>query len=88
MQKRRYHHGNLRQTLVDTALLLIETKGPTGFTLFEVAKNAGVAPAAVYHHFVSRNDLTAETALQGFSIFAERMEKAYIGRRPNALHAF
>ena len=88
MQKRRYHHGNLRQTLVDTALLLIETKGPTGFTLSEVAKNAGVAPAAVYHHFESRNDLIAEAALQGFNIFAERMEKAYNGRQPNALHAF
>ena len=88
MQKRRYHNGNLRQTLVDTALLLIETKGPTGFTLSEVAKNAGVAPAAVYHHFESRNDLIAEAALQGFNIFAERMEKAYNGRQPNALHAF
>ena len=88
MQKRRYHHGNLRQTLVDTALLLIETKGPTGFTLSEVAKNAGVAPAAIYHHFEGRNDLIAEAALQGFSIFAERMEKAYNGRQPNALHAF
>ena len=88
MQKRRYHHGNLRQTLVDTALLLIETKGPTGFTLSEVAKNAGVAPAAVYHHFESRNDLIAEAALQGFNIFAERMEKAYNGRQPTALHAF
>ena len=48
MQQRRYHHGNLRQALVDAALLLIETKGPTGFTLSEAAKNAGVTPAAVY----------------------------------------
>ena len=85
MQKRRYHHGNLRQTLVDTALLLIETKGLTGFTLSEVAKNAGVAPAAVYHHFESRNDLIAEAALQGFNIFAERMEKAYNGRQHIAI---
>ena len=41
MQKLGYHHGNLRQALVDAALVLIEAKGPTGFTLSEAAKNAG-----------------------------------------------
>jgi len=88
MQKRRYHHGNLRQALVDAALLLIETKGPTGFTLSEAAKNVGVTPAAVYRHFEGREDLIAEVALQGFGIFAERMETAYNGGQPNALRAF
>ena len=88
MQQRRYHHGNLRQALVDAALLLIETKGPTGFTLSEAAKNAGVTPAAVYRHFEGREDLIAEAALQGFAIFAERMETAYNGGQPNALRAF
>ncbi|MEX0301671.1 MAG: TetR/AcrR family transcriptional regulator, partial [Leisingera sp.] len=33
MPKRGYHHGNLRQALVEAALKLIEAKGPTGFTL-------------------------------------------------------
>ena len=75
MQKLGYHHGNLRQALVDAALVLIEAKGPTGFTLSEAAKNAGVTPAAVYRHFDGREDLIAEAALQGFGIFAERMEK-------------
>ena len=46
MAKRGYHHGNLRQALVDSALVLIEEKGPTGFTLSEAAKRAGVTPAA------------------------------------------
>jgi AcrR family transcriptional regulator len=50
MQKLGYHHGNLRQALVDAALVLIEAKGPPGFTLSEAAKNAGVTPA-VYRHF-------------------------------------
>jgi AcrR family transcriptional regulator len=88
MQKLGYHHGNLRQALVDAALVLIEAKGPTGFTLSEAAKNAGVTPAAVYRHFDGREDLIAEAALQGFGIFAERMEKAYDGGKPNALRAF
>ena len=59
MPKRGYHHGNLRQALVEAALALIEEKGPTGFTLSEAAKLAGVTPAAVYRHFGGREDLIA-----------------------------
>jgi hypothetical protein len=33
MPKQGYHHGNLRQALVDAALSLIATQGPQGFTL-------------------------------------------------------
>ena len=69
MPKRGYHHGNLRQALVDAALVLIEDKGPTGFTLSEAAKTAGVTPAAVYRHFSGREDLIAEAARQGYEIF-------------------
>ena len=60
--KRGYHHGNLRQALVEAALLLIADKGPTGFTLSEAAKAADVTPAAVYRHFAGRDDLMAEVA--------------------------
>ena len=59
MSKRGYHHGNLRQALVDAALELVRDKGPTGFTLSEAAKLAGVTPAAVYRHFQGREDLIA-----------------------------
>ena len=62
MAKRGYHHGNLRQALVEAALRLIEVKGPTGFTLSEAAKQAGVTPAAVYRHFEGQEDLIAEAA--------------------------
>ncbi len=79
MVKRGYHHGNLRQALVEAALGLIEAKGPTGFTLAEAAKQAGVTPAAVYRHFDGREDLIAEAARQGYEIFADRMEEAAEG---------
>jgi AcrR family transcriptional regulator len=69
MAKRGYHHGNLRQALVEAALDLIRAKGPTGFTLSEAAKQAGVTPAAVYRHFEGREDLIAEAALQGYETF-------------------
>ena len=88
MAKRGYHHGNLRQALVDAALGLIEAKGPQGFTLTEAAKAAGVTPAAVYRHFEGREDLIAEAARQGYEIFADVMEHAYETGGPSALSRF
>src|SRR6056297_3495661 len=88
MAKRGYHHGNLRQALVDAALELITEKGPTGFTLSEAAKQAGVTPAAVYRHFEGREDLIAEAALQGYEIFSDGMQYAYTSRQPSAMAAF
>lgn len=88
MAKRGYHHGNLRQALVDAALELIEKRGPTGFTLSEAAKQAGVTPAAVYRHFEGRDDLIAEAAKQGYEIFADLMEYAFETGQPSALASF
>lgn len=88
MAKRGYHHGNLRQALVEAALQLIEAKGPAGFTLSEAAKTAGVTPAAVYRHFEGREDLIAEAARQGYEIFADVIEYAYQKGQPSALAAF
>ena len=88
MPRRGYHHGNLRQALVEAALHLIEAKGPTGFTLSEAAKQAGVTPAAVYRHFDGREDLIAEAGRQGYIMFADLMQHAYDKYQPSALAAF
>ena len=82
-----YHHGNLRQALVEATLSLIEEKGPLGFTLAEAARAAGVTPAAPYRHFRGRDELIEEVARQGFVIFAERLERAYASGGPSALTA-
>lgn len=88
MPKRGYHHGDLKRALVDGALRLIEEKGPTGFTLSEAAREAGVTPAAVYRHFDGREDLIAEAARQGYEIFADLMEYAFEKGQPSALASF
>ena len=88
MAKQGYHHGNLKQALVDAALALITEKGPQGFTLTEAAKVADVTPAAVYRHFAGRDDLIAEAARQGYEIFADLMDYAYNKGQPSALAAF
>lgn len=86
--RRSYHHGNLREALVEAALRLIEEKGPLGFTMAEAARLAGVSPAAPYRHFRNREDLIGEVARQGYELFAERLERAYDRGRPSPLEAF
>ncbi|SDW47413.1 TetR/AcrR family transcriptional regulator [Roseicitreum antarcticum] len=88
MAKQGYHHGNLRQALVEATLDLIADKGPQGFTMAEAAKLAGVSAAAPYRHFGGREDLIAELALQGFELFADLLEYAYNGGKPSPLAAF
>jgi AcrR family transcriptional regulator len=45
-QRRGYHHGNLREALVEAALALIGETGPAGLTIAEAARRAGVSPGA------------------------------------------
>jgi AcrR family transcriptional regulator len=86
--KRGYHHGNLRQALVEASVDLIAAQGPTGFTLAEAAKAAGVSGAAPYRHFAGREDLIAEVARQGYDLLADVLEHAYDDGRPAPLAAF
>ena len=88
MPKRGYHHGNLRAALIDGCLTLIEKRGPTGFTLSEAAREAGVTPAAVYRHFEGREDMIAAAAQQGYEMFGDLMAHAYNDGQPSALSAF
>lgn len=87
MSRTSYHHGNLKQALVDAAIALIEEKGPLAFTLAEAARQAGVSAAAPYRHFAGREDLLAEVARQGFVEFSERLEAAYDNGQPDPITA-
>jgi AcrR family transcriptional regulator len=71
-----YHHANLRQTLLDAAVTLIGEVGPRAFTLREVARRAGVSHNAPYRHFVSKDELLAEVAAEGFDRLAASMQKS------------
>jgi len=86
--RRGYHHGNLREALIDAALELIAAKGPAGFTVAEAARLAGVSPAAPYRHFRDADALLAEVALRGFQRFAERLARGWNGGRPEPVRAF
>ncbi len=85
---RGYHHGNLKEALVQAALDLIAQKGPAGFTFAEAARSAGVSPAAPYRHFRDRDDLLASIAERGFEQFEARLSAAWDDGRPETAAAF
>jgi AcrR family transcriptional regulator len=83
-----YHHGNLKEALIEAALDLIAQKGPAGFTFAEAARSAGVSPAAPYRHFRDRDELLASIAQQGFELFEKQLSAAWDDGRPDTFAAF
>src|ERR1700757_4877316 len=79
-----YHHGNLREELLEAAIRLIAEVGPTAFTLREVARRAGVSHNAPYRHFRDRDDLMAAVAAEGFRELTQAMVES-AGQRTEAL---
>ncbi|MBO9588603.1 TetR/AcrR family transcriptional regulator [Devosia sp.] len=69
-----YHHGNLRQALLEAALIILEKEGEAGLGLRDLARAVGVSAAAPYRHFDSRAALLEALAVTGFQRFSAAME--------------
>jgi AcrR family transcriptional regulator len=78
-KSRRYHHGNLRHALMETALQLVTEEQDWTFSLREVARRAGVSHRAPYNHFPEKLDLLAAVAAVGFEKLREGMLRAIVG---------
>jgi AcrR family transcriptional regulator len=74
-----YHHGNLRETLLQAAIRLIAEVGPTAFTLREVARRAGVSHNAPYRHFRNKDELMTAVATEGYRELTAAMARAARG---------
>jgi AcrR family transcriptional regulator len=61
-----YHHGNLREALLEAGIQLLKEQGAEALGLRELARQAGVSRTAPYRHFESRDALLAGIAEQGF----------------------
>ena len=83
-----YHHGNLREALIQAARELIKEKGPGGFTFADAARSAGVSPAAPYRHFRDREALLADVAREGFQRFEAMLATGWNGGKPDLMTAF
>ena len=71
-----YHHGALREALLDTAERVLERDGLSGLTLRAVAREAGVSHAAPTHHFGDLTGLVSDLAAIGFRQFNAAMAAA------------
>jgi len=70
---RRYHHGNLRAELIDTAVDQARAGGADAVVLRDAARRTGVSHNAAYRHFADRDDLLAEVSERGMAELEQRM---------------
>ena len=69
--KKPYHHGNLHQSLIAQATVLIAEVGVEQLSMRSLAQAAGVSRTAAYHHFTDKNALLCAIAEQGFDHWHE-----------------
>ena len=77
LKRKDYHHGDLKNALVEAAAKLIVERGIDNVSLREVARQAGVSHSAPYHHFNSKSELLAAVAEEGFLRFNGYQERAF-----------
>ena len=73
--RRTYHHGDLRQALLDAGIALARDGGPDAVVLREATRRAGVVPNAAYRHFANRHALLQAVRAAALSALAVAMEK-------------
>jgi AcrR family transcriptional regulator len=77
-QRRRvgYHHGNLREALIEAALRMFTQHGGEAVSMREVAKRVGVSAGAPFRHFASRTALMTAVAEQAMSRLRDEIVRA------------
>jgi AcrR family transcriptional regulator len=81
-ETRPYHHGDLRRALVEAGRRLLEAEGGADLSLRAVAREAGVSPAAPYHHFRDKNELLDALAMEGWDQLGDQMRAALAAADP------
>jgi AcrR family transcriptional regulator len=70
-----YHHGSLREALLQAAERILEHDGIQGLTLRAAAREAGVSHAAPKNHFGDMTGLLSDLAAVGFERFVAMMRE-------------
>ena len=79
---RSYHHGDLRQALLNASVNLLREGGVEALSLRAVARAAGVSQTAPYRHFKDRRALVAGVAQAAFARMGTAIERAVKGGEP------
>ena len=75
-QRKPYHHGDLRESLLNAAEQALSELPLEKLSLREIARRAGVSHAAPKHHFASVGELYGELVARGFERFVESLDTA------------
>lgn len=62
--KQSYHHGNLREELIQTGIKMVQSVGIEKLSLRKLAASCGVSEAAPYSHFANKEELVS--AMQSY----------------------
>ena len=74
--ERPYHHGSLRQTLLETAFELVDKEGSGAISMRALARAAGVSSAAPFRHFSDRNVLLRAVAEKAAAELDRKLDEA------------
>lgn len=86
-EKSAYHHGDLRNALVEAATKLVQEVGADQFSLRDAARTVGVSANATYRHFENKSALLTAVAVAGFIELCARMSQALSARAGKAKSA-
>jgi AcrR family transcriptional regulator len=76
IEKRPYHHGDLRAALIAEALGQLQNRDVDSLSLREVARSVGVSATSVYRHFPDKGALLTAVAREGLVRLAAAQREA------------
>ena len=88
MTRKNYHHGDLKNALIQAGIVILAEEGVGGLSLRKVARRAGVSHAAPYAHFADKQNLIAAIASDGHKKIFERFEAVRARHADDPLRQF
>lgn len=76
MAQKNYHHGNLKNALIQAGVAILSEEGIEGLSLRKVAQRAGVSHNAPYAHFPDKQSLIAAISTEGFQQLYDALDAA------------
>lgn len=83
MPHKNYHHGDLKNALIEAGIKILAKEGVSGLSLRKVAKEAGVSHSAPYAHFADKQSLIAAISTEGFKQLYAELDEAILAHSGN-----
>lgn len=87
-KKTQYHHGDLKNALIEAGIQILSKEGVGALSLRKVARQAGVSHAAPYAHFTDKQALIAAISTEGYKELYERISQAAVRYANDPLRQF